>query len=537
MSLHELNKIVGRAAKALHDNEKFPVGVLAVRARKIAEAFPNDPTSVAMFNFLTKRAASEPLISRTEFRDVYHKLFSQNNKFGGFFTEELGLSELPKPKLMQREASEGKDFAQEAYKNLADPILSHALSEVFDPKGSYKPYSMSIAKSAARTCLHELNRFAAPKKIDVVAGQADLLICQASYETPKGWCSVLIPIEVKEGTALLPTVFLGKFGFVDLSKETLERHITETAGQNFKIDIQQLLQTVASVKNGVKPLSEMEMIIAKAKAAQGNSYNVNNILYQEIDKVQPLLEAPPTEETEEFAKRLANSTGIAEFKFGRSIVDKARNLLKMAMNEFGYTNAHIAVSNADDSTIYFAVSVDNCVAFNVPMKIAGKQGSTRFYSPEIMISAGSIYTFSKAGISQLLSSKEVDQQMMAVASPSYGLKPSELIEQVRIAMVEGDLARAEDALIVLQQSNSPSFKEAFAIYQAGLGGQIKTASPQTYCNKQRKVAYSKHMICGHTNLPVHKVYQDKNGDCQPLYRKNISEAEGGSFMHSKVYFG
>lgn len=538
MSFHELNKIVGRAAKALHDSEKFPVGVLAVRARKVAEAYPNDPTSVAMCNFLTKRASSESLISRAEFREVYRKLFSQNNHFGSLFTDELGSGpELVKPKVMHREASEGKNFTQEAYENLADPVLANALSEVFDPKGTYKPYSASLAKSAARTCLHELNRFVAPKKIDVMAGQADLLICQASYETPKGWCSVLVPVEVKEGTALLPTVFLGKLGFLDISKESLEQHIKETAGQAFKIDVQQLLQTVASAKNGVKPLSEMEMIIAKARASKGNAYSVNNILYQEVDKVQPVLERPHTPETEEFAKKLSNATGIAEFKFGRPVVDKARKLLVLALTDFGYPHANVSVSDADDSTLYFAVSVDNRAAFKVPMKLAGVKENTRFYTPEIVISAGSLYNFSKVGISQMLSNDEVDQQMMAVASPAYGLKPSELIEQVRTSMLEGNFDRAEDALAVLQQSNSSSFKEAFAIYQAGLGGQVKTASQQTCCSKQRKVAYSKHMICGHTNLPVHKVYQDQNGDCHPVYRKNISEAEGGSFMHSKVYFG
>ncbi|TXG77350.1 hypothetical protein E6Q11_02925 [Candidatus Dojkabacteria bacterium] len=281
------------------------------------------------------------------------------------------------------------------------------------------------------------------------------------------------------------------------------------------------------------------MIIDKAKAAKGSSYDPNGIShhYQKIDEVQPLLEAPRTEETEEFAKRLASSVGVAEFKFGRPVVDKARNLLRLAMGEFGYPHAKVAVSDADDTTIYFAVSVDNRAAFKVPMKVSGKKETTRFYSPELVISAGAIYPFSKSGVSQILSSNDVDQHMMAVASPAYGMKPSELVEQVRIAMAEGDMARADDAMIVLQQSNSPALKEALAVYQAGLSGQVKTASQQTCCSKQRKVAHSKYMICGHTNLPVHKVYQDKNGDCQPLYRKNISEAEGGSFMHSKVYFG
>jgi hypothetical protein len=535
MSFQELNKIVGKAAKAIHDNEKFPVGVLAAKAQKIAQAFPNDTTTVAMSNFLNKRASTEMLISRAELRNVYHKLFSQNNRFGGFFTEELGLVELQKSKVMQRNANEGKDFTKEDFDKTANPILSNALSEVFDPKGSYKPYSASTAKSAARICLHELNKLVPPKKIDVVAGQEDLILCQANYETPKGWCSVLVPIEIKSGSSLLPTVFLSKIGFVDLTQENLKSHILETAGKNFTVDVKRTLEVIATAKNGgPKPLSEMDMIIAKARAANGSSYTSNGILYQEVDKAQLDVELPHLPEAETFAKSLASSSGVAEFKFGKIAVDTGRKILKQALNNFGYSHPNIAISDVDDNTTYFAVSVDNKIAFKVPMKI--HNGNLQY--PQFVVCSGSIYNFSKSGISEILNKEDVDGKMLAVASPVYGLKPSELIKQIQESMIEGNLVRAEDALTVLQQSGDEiSIKEGFAIYTSGLNGQVKTASQKSCCSKARNVSYSKYTICGHTNLPVHKVYQDKNGDCQPLYRKDISEAEGGSFLHSKVYFG
>src|SRR3972149_5847281 len=61
MSRYELNKIsnvVMKAAKAVYDKEKFPIGVLAVRARKLAHIYPTDTTVVGCSNFLTKRAES-----------------------------------------------------------------------------------------------------------------------------------------------------------------------------------------------------------------------------------------------------------------------------------------------------------------------------------------------------------------------------------------------------------------------------------------------------------------------------------------------
>ena len=69
-SLHELTKIVGKAAKAIFDREKFAVPYLASRARKLAQAFPHDQTCVHMSNFLTRRATNtrnDQFISRAEF--------------------------------------------------------------------------------------------------------------------------------------------------------------------------------------------------------------------------------------------------------------------------------------------------------------------------------------------------------------------------------------------------------------------------------------------------------------------------------------
>lgn len=537
MSLYELNKIVSRAAKALYDNEKFVVGVLAVRARKASEAYPSDPTVVAMSNFLTKRASANEFITRSEFKDIYNRLYSQNNHFGGLFSEELGVTELLKSQVTKRTASEGEDFTK-AYEKIADPILSNALGSIFSKNASYKPYSASMAKSAERTCLHELNRYAAPRKIDVVAGQEDLLICQATYDTPKGCTSVLVPVEVsKDGIVLLPTVFLTQAGFVDLTKESLEDHIASTAGKNFSVDVQQILQVVANAKNGVpEPLSEMEIIIAKTKVANGeiSTHTANGILYQEVDKVQLEVATPRLAEADSFEKNLASPVGIAEFTFGKMAVDVGRKMLKQALSNFGYSQANIAVSDVNSGTIFFAVSVDNKIGFKVPMKVDA--GNVKF--PNFIVASGSMHDFSKSGISDLIATGDVDGKMMAVASPVYNLTSSELINQVRLAMADGNVDRAEDALSVLQHSgDQASFKIAFAIYNEGLSGRVKTAMEECTCNLQRKVAHSKYIICGHTNLPIHKVYQDKNGDCQPLYRRNIAEAEGGSFMHSKVYFG
>jgi hypothetical protein len=51
-----------------------------------------------------------------------------------------------------------------------------------------------------------------------------------------------------------------------------------------------------------------------------------------------------------------------------------------------------------------------------------------------------------------------------------------------------------------------------------------------------KSSSSEHPVCGHTGLPIHKVYQDDGGNCRPLYRRGMDETyEGASFMNAKIF--
>lgn len=546
MSLNRLNELVTKTAKAVYDNEKFAIGVLAVQARKVAQAYPTDQTAIGMSNFLSKRAASSNanFITRAELKDVYNKLYSPNNKFVGLFAEQLGIVEQVKTNVMQRDPNEGKNLVDQAYQNLADPILSNALASAFDKSAPLKMYSNAAAISAEKSCAFELgHQGLPPKKISVIAGQSDILICQATYDTPKGEAHALIPVEIKDNKALLPTMFLSRAGFSDLQGQYLEEHLVSTAGKSYKIDAQKLLEAVATAKNSVpETISDIERILLRASATKETpiTHTANGILYQQVD--QPIadvreeqLEQPA--EVQEFAKRLTSAVGVAEFTLGKTAVNAGRQLIQKAMQRFGYSNAQIAVASNDENTIYFAVAVDQGIGFKVPVKFS----RGKMEEPAIIIASGTVGEFSKSGISELLAQGASDYQAATVASPSYGLKPSELIQQIKKAMSENNYLKAEDALNVLKASgDDKAFRVGFELYKEALaqGGMKKTATKESCCDKQYKVAHSKYMICAHTNLPTHQVYQDKHGDCRPMYRKNMSEtAEGGSFLHSKIYMG
>jgi hypothetical protein len=535
MSANQFKKVVAATAQALADQEQFSTKILAHRVRQAAEADSGDSTLVAMSNFLTARANKELFISRSELKSAYHKLYARNNKFGSLFASELGVttSEAKAPKIA-RDVNEGKSLIESAYETMADPVLANALTACFDKTAEFKPYAAKTAIAAEKACLFELNCLnVSPKKIDVIAGQADLILCQATYETPKGLATVVVPVEIANEIALRPTMFLTQAGFMDLAKKHVEAHLEDVAGKTLRVDAQKCLQLVSLAKNGQKnTISEIDFIIAKAKAAQGNSsvYANNGIVDVNVDVADLDLKLEPTEDSLAFGAKLATPKGAAEFMFGKQVVDAGRQTLLRSLKGFGIKEANVSVLDADKNNIYFVVQADQ-VAFKVPMKVANGLVQT----PKFVMASGNLHEFSREGL-EAISTSNVDTKTMAAASAAYGMKSSELIERVRVAMIEDNYAMAEDALNVLHESqDAVAYKAAQDIYLAGMNGTLKVAS--SCCSKQRKVAYSKHVICGHTNLPVYKVYQDKNGECQPLYRKHIAAAEGGSFLTSKVYFG
>lgn len=544
MSRYELNKIsnvVMKAAKAVYDNEKFPVGVLAVRARKLASAYPNDPTVVGCSNFLNKRAGSDAVwITRAELKNVYSRLYSNNNKFAAEFKTELGLVEHDPRKIMQRDPNEGENLVASAYKQLGDSLLSEQLESALDKNATFKLYSSDIAKEAQKTCARELNSFGAfPKRLAIVAGQSDVVICQATYETPKGHSSILIPVEIKEGVALMPTMFLSLGGFVNLNKNTLQDHLTATAGRSFQVDVQKLLEKISEAKNG-KPrtLSDVESVVMKVASARQTSvaHTPDAIIMQEVDVaspnvVTPILEAP--EEVKSMATMLTSNAGAAEFTFGKKAVKLGRGLIDNELRAAGYTNAQIAVADNTDSSISYAVAIDGKFGFTVPVKI--KDG--KMFLPKVVVASGRVFDMSAEGLSSLLSEGETDPRAVAMTSPVYGVKPSELVDRVREAMISENFLAAEDALHVLKNAGDEvAYKAALNLYVKGLKGAPEEV--RHTCSAPIKLASSKYLICSHTGLPVHQVYTDKYGHCQRAYRKDMSQSSDGgvSTITSRIYF-
>lgn len=473
MKPNELNQFITKTAQAINNLEKLAVPLLAVRAKKAAELNPDDVCLVQAANVLDKMSVNgKSFITRTEFNKLYDSLYTRNSKFAEFFKDELGSRELPKNSIMQRSASDEGDFMESAFKNTSDPILSNALSQIFDKDGKYKIYSEEVAKKAQESCLKELNSIGAPPKfVKVFAGQNDLIICQATYETPKGKSEVLVPVEIIENNALLPNMFLSQAGFVDLKKSEIQDHIVRTAGKSYRVDGEAILQALSNVKNGTKvAVSDVEIAAMKLSASKEtpSSYAHDGIVYQSIDEeIQPVqdIQYKLDPEVESFAKSLASPKGIANHLFGAKNIQAANNLISRKLASWGFKNAQVAVDDATDNSVVYAVSLAGTAGFRVPVKV--HQGNVQ--EPTIALATGKVYEFSKDGIKQIYSSSERDSRALAKASPSYELKTSDLIKQIKEAMDDNNYTKAEDALNVLaSRDDQTAYQTGFAVYMNSL---------------------------------------------------------------------
>lgn len=540
MDINHIKKITDSLSKLIEDSEKIALPVFAAKLSQASEIHPEDKTIGAMADVVSRMANGKKFfITRAEIKDLYNRLFTRNTKFSQLFETELGNVEKPAgPKLYDRPADDGNDIISRDYDKVVDPLLANALNSAFGNKT--KGYSDVAAKAAKAVCERSCGVVKVASSVEVINGNSDFIVCKAAFETPKGQTFVFVPIEIVANKTLTPSVFIGNDGPEDFSKSNLESYVVKNAGLKLTLNDSVVFDAIKSLKQGdVGSISNVDLAVIKLNAAKDTQVDYmgnNSVLFQKVasEEKNLVVETPryKDEEIESFAKAFNSSTGVAKFNFGRDKINLGRTVISNKLTNFGLNKHQISVFDSDEKSVTYAVSLNGgTVAFRVPVKIS----NNNLCEPDIIISNGSIESFSKQGLETIITNKNTDYKAAAVASPLYDLKSSELVQTVRDAVEEENHTKAEDALNILSQSgDEKAYQSAFTIYSNGLSSKKAT---ECKCSRIVKNAHSSHSLCGHTGLPLHKVYQDKNGDCHPLYRRGMEDTrEGAYFMNSKIFF-
>lgn len=549
--INAVNDLVNK----IQGTEKFAIPILASKARKGARENPNDQTLNLLANVLTKMDENGKFfITKAEFKNLFSKFASRNTKACEMFCEEIDKIEEEKEK--QRAGEPGEDVM--GLYGSADSRTANSLSGLWDDNGFInkesddRSFDPIFANQAKMLSLMELSKTGlSPKSINTFCGNDEFIICEASYETPSGESRVLVPVQLSKSGALIPNLFVSAFGIADLKRGALEEHLLNSAGKSFEVNAGQLLKVLGTAGKTsflsefeVRALAAQKIVNEKmlSKTASSNmiSFDGPSILKQAVDNYKPenvMLEMPRSEQTEKFASLLESGVGIAEFSFGKKLVDTGRKIVISKMASFGH-NAQVSVSSCDDDTIIYAVATDTRngpVGFEVVADVKGDKINV----PAVAAIKDRVFDFTRAGIDEMISTRATDTSAVAKVSPMYALKPSDVMNTLRKAADDGNYKIAEDALMVLSEKvDRETYSKAVSEYMRSLNTKNinKEASTKCSCSLIVKTSTHDRPVCGHLNMPLDDVYQNKHGECVPKYRKEMPDTYEGAIFHTSKIF-
>lgn len=521
-----LKKIAQTLTKELDDNEKLLAPVLSGKLNQLAETHPTDQTIVQIASVMSRLADKNMFICKKDFKDLYKKFYTSKTAFASYFPEVEVLAE-PVIKSAPQEALDPSQYVNSA--------LTEALASIFDGT-KFKGYSTKLANKACSEISSTLDSWnLAPKSVSVSDGNEKFLVLKADYETPKGLTSFYVPVVVNDENIEEFSVFLTNAGVNDLNNKNVKSYLQSNAGGKLNVSPKKVLEVLAAAVTEKREITSTELAIAKLAEKRSNPEALaQSILLEKIAEVQPDIQNPGAGEYASVSEQFGSPDGAAAFDFGSAKVEAGRSVIARELKTMGYGNCQIKVARHDSKKVFYAVGLNSRTGFIVPIKMAETVGF-----PTIVMTNGEVHGFDKESIDALDSSGIGDLGAVAAASPRSGLRPSELIEVIKVAMVEGNIAKAEDALNVLKNSGDEvAYNNGFNHYMSGLNPSnlvVEASSGCSFIIKNAKT--SQYALCGHTNLPLHKVYQDKFGQCLPNYRKNMDEtSEAVSLIVNKINF-
>jgi len=537
-SIQDFRNFVSELSNKMAAADRFFTARLASRLTKAAQQNGQDQTIVQMANFLSRRsnAPGGHLITRAELADVYNSLYTSNTKCAAYLEEELGLKahNLPEPAQTRRSAKEGQTI-EDLYSRHADQGLVAELEAAFDKNTTYKAYDPTVAKKAEKLVAASLP---GDPVVQTVDGRDYAVLCQATYETPRGKSSVLIPVEVINKNALIPTVFLTPAGFENLNHKLIEDHVVRTAGKNYRVNSEQIFniikkaKAIAAGEPDTEGLDAVDAAVMSFKAKTGgNNLTPEGILYQKVDAETKAVQLPESKQTRTFAEQLGSVAGQAEFVFGQKAVGMGRYWVQNGLEALGYSNVQVKVANINDDSIIYAVSVAGS-GFKVPVKV----DNGRAMPPRMVLTASGPENFDKDGIRSALGANDINSSSMALG---YDLtNPAGLIKEVQAACEVGDIVRAGDAFKALAATgDETATKYAFDLYMEALNGVKKEAKATP---RMKTIKIGGNVVEATTGLPADKVYIDEYGQVQlksRQYAEKTDEVAAGGFMNAKIIMG
>lgn len=455
----DLAQLLSLANQVLTGKEYFISTVLG-RLDDAAATLPHDAairTAQAALRKRLEKEGSLGTITQKQFQSLYDDVCALGNKTA--FRELLG--DLLITAAPESVAHYNEDFASsrrdsDSLLNLADETLVGEFSSLWGNTSTAGDRTASFGKDSLQVHFASLG-FGSPVA-EVVGRTEDFMMFSVQADSPIGRFTTYVPIEVSQGSVLMPSVFASEKGFSQLTKDNLLVYARDLQSGAIKLaSPQKLLAGLTAVAEASRPSLSV-------KTASGEDIALSSpTLYQTVsdyaDNTDELSHTElPTPLVGLVTAELKDALVEAGLGFDKNTIITAKTVVTDHIRSAGLRVERIAVDSEFDGGIVISAAVIGSggkKTLQVPVEIIGGQ----VLMPSVFTSGTLVEAFDTASLKRFASSSDVGIFNAAFSNKS-GWSYKDLYAHVIKNASYGNFVEAEDAMAVIAEQYGPEFHRA-----------------------------------------------------------------------------
>ena len=455
----DLAQLLSLANQVLTGKEYFISTVLG-RLDDAATALPHDAairTAQAALRQQLKKHGSLALITQRQFQSIYDDVCALGNKAA--FRELLGdllVTAAPEPVAHYNSDFTASRRDSDNLLNLADDNLVGEFSSLWGNSQVVGDQVLSTGRDGLQTHFASLG-FGSPTA-EVVGRTDEFIMFSVQADSPIGRFITYVPVEVKQGSVLMPSVFASDGGFVELTKDNLLSYASGVQeGTVRQASPHKLLAGLAAVTAS----GRKDIIV---RTAGGDEVAISApTLYQTVNDHVYADEGPthtdfPSSLTGLVTEGLRDALVEAGLTHGKDAVVTAKTVVADHIRNAGLRVERLAVDSEFDGGMVISASIVGPAGkktINVPVEIVGGQ----VLMPSVFTSGTTVDAFDVQALNRFASASDAGIFNAAFSNKS-GWAYKDLYSHAIKNAAYGNFVEAEDAMAVIAEQYGPEFHRA-----------------------------------------------------------------------------
>jgi hypothetical protein len=294
--------------------------------------------------------------------------------------------------------------------------------------------------------------------VEVIGRTDGFLMFSVQADSPIGRFTTYVPVEIKQGSALMPSVFASDKGFVEMTKDNLLAYAGDLQNGTVRLaSPQKLLAGLAAVANAerkelsVKTASGDEIALASPSLYQTVSEGLSaadEVTFTEL----------PDSLTGMVTPELRDALVEAGLSYDKNVVVTAKTVVADNIRAAGLRIERLAVDSEFDSGMVISTSLIGSggkKTIQVPVEIVSGQ----VLMPSVFTSGTTVESFDTQSLNRFASAADSGVFNAAFSNKS-GWAYRDLYAYVIKNAAYGNFVEAEDAMAVIAEQYGPEFHRA-----------------------------------------------------------------------------